>query len=547
MRKVLVTTLLLAVSRICAQDSAAVSAETAYAFDLATYRPPSYVYHALTLEPRLSMDGRWGEDASDSDDSHTRSALGASGRLRLFWTLDKYRQSHDMYNRLSVHGDCDVVPLYSTEDNTDAVPLVSYTEKAADGWVGVNSYHRWGFYSRKLWYLEATISPDVSWAPRRTEEVLIDIGPVPPDNDTAEIRVWRDDVRETKTVIRGRVAVGAGWGRLHDISNADVALHMLDRARATGHMSGAPSAARIRDLADKVHSQRHRRKLDARIGRIEDIDAICAHMLKTGIVDSLSPRLAMEMLDMWQYAGYPRRYSGLNAGLSPFATLRYESRKGQREEYRAVESVPYHDGMTLEDFGELPDADSLADESKVDDGESELDYGLTLQARYERPWRRFFQLSAQGEVTGAYRREERSFAGTAPPEHDDAGLRLEQTWVSARGTVDLGWYPDTRTEVRVGLRLDYHREYDYHEVTCVYGYCLNHKRPHIDVRELTGSLHASLEYYLSPRFRYRLWGSVSLSDLYDSYESPAPSLEAQTTARTSFGYGLGGSLTYHIR
>ena len=194
----------------------------------------------------------------------------------------------------------------------------------------------------------------------------------------------------------------------------------------------------------------------------------------------------------------------------------------------------------------------------------DLDYSLNLQARYERPLSRYYQLSLNAQGRGGISREWNSSLDTYRDTYAaDPGVREYRyalPMISAGESVSLAYYPNTRTSMKITENAEYWREFDYFDISGT-RYGANElpliDGPNYDQRGLMVSLNGDASYYFSPQVQAGLSLRLAWSDSYRYFYGRTPwpggfyyySSSYATHVSTSsrgFDYSIGMNLTWKL-
>jgi hypothetical protein len=290
-----------------------------------------------------------------------------------------------------------------------------------------------------------------------------------------------------------------------------------------------------------------RRAFDSRLAVIEDIDSLCEYLVKNGIADKETARLAMELNDIWNYGFYQRRNAGREIKIFPTGFLSYNFNRDKNRNERMDSIGTYMPSLTAKDIIEWP-----SNGSTIDDRRNSLlcySYGIGFSAAFAKPLSRFHQLDGSVSVTGVMETKKDTGSALYPRSANDH-YAYSLTYPKADGQVRLtySYFPTIRTRVSLDNQYFYTKEFHYRLKRQVIDTIVGLPSPivHTFVAEqLVSSL--SLEYYFSPRCSY----SIGVHGGYfhyvnkDYHQLPF-SAEHLYTNRREMTFGISAYLTYAI-
>ncbi len=302
------------------------------------------------------------------------------------------------------------------------------------------------------------------------------------------------------------VEIVFGYGGISDVTYPAVVMNMIDRI---GTLQSGVSVTRnqIQNLASKIELLKRERFLDFRENRIDVIDSLYRIFVKEAVIDSQSVKIAMELLDQWDYAFYQNRTAGKEVRIGPF--INYHEQNYTRWSHR--NTYTYN-----------------SDEERIT-----YQPGLKLYAQYARPLGRFYQFST------------RAIAKISTQTTDILSSYYYSSLSQREGFPEaslfyyagLAWYPNTRTSIKGSIEASYYRAYDFTERSFIpenYRYGPDYQ----DNRRTQIGFGLSLDYYLSRNISLQINGGLSYRDEYYS--------ELFSIAQKSLQYNLQSSLQYQV-
>lgn len=202
--------------------------------------------------------------------------------------------------------------------------------------------------------------------------------------------------------------LGYGKGRIEHVEDARLAVYLLEDLASKGVPVNNITHDVIDQLAECMTLVKHKRHFDTRLKLIDEIATVDSFLLANDIIDKQNnSRYFTTLYDNWLYAGLITRLSGsrFSVGLSPaFAWSRWE----------------YKDDKIYN---------------------SSLKGGAYVNYTYEKPVNLYWQHSAFVEAEEGVGR--------------NRGID-ENFWsTSLRGSLGLGYYPNSRTYMTLTLREDF--------------------------------------------------------------------------------------------
>lgn len=272
--------------------------------------------------------------------------------------------------------------------------------------------------------------------------------------------------------------LGYGKGRIEHVEDARLAVYLLEDLQSKGVSVKNITPEMIDQLAQCMTAVKYKRHFDSRLQLIDEIATVDSFLLANDIVEKQhSSRYFTTLYDNWQYAGLITRLSGsrFSVGLTPdFYWQKWEDEG----------SNAYH---------------------------SFLKGGAYVNYTYEKPVNLYWQHSAFVEAEEAVGR--------------NRGMDENYWSTSLRGSLALGYYPNSRTYMTLTLKENFEFVNDV-GADRIYS---------------ATNLGFDMYYYLSPQLR--LSANAGVNYYYSKYSSDDTDFKTTTNSPK---FNFGATLTYSI-
>jgi len=330
-------------------------------------------------------------------------------------------------------------------------------------------------YFSKLFYLNYGIYGSVSYS--FEQETM--------NNQTGE----RSDIKQRAFNLNISPRIGIGYGRIENVQDARQAIYIANALSKKKVLTRNLSNDELFELSQKISTVKNKRFLDSRLHLIDEITTVDSFFVSNNLLIDNGAAYFTTLYDMWQYGDLFTRKSGYEISLAARPYFYDQNRK-----YTPEEQKNFYNSYQ---------------------------YTMSLDYSYEKPfklnWQHSVAAGVSGNISSSFQR------------YEQTGNIDEYTTDSKGFTVyanySLGYYPNTRTNVRVTaqqqmLKSYYHNEGDYYD------------NEGSNINSIS-ALSASLYYYFSPNLR--LAGSCSLRYLsnnngdYSNINQFASSFSVQLT------------------
>ncbi len=250
-----------------------------------------------------------------------------------------------------------------------------------------------------------------------------------------------------------------GYGRLEPISDARLALYILQDLKKSQRLIREPEQEEILEFARKISELKKQRFFDQRLRRIYEMKALDSLLAKQGIVESDDIVYFTHLNDNWEYSSGPQRWSGLrfSGGLKSYSN---NGRRTSTEpiSFASIFDFFYHD----------------------------LEIAPVVEIAWHKPMNLYWQRVVSVSSYYSFSSYRRLFAA-----NKDSMNPADLEWVT-NFNLSYGYYPNSRTSIHVspGLYLVKTRE--------------NYQSSDLSTSNEYGIsplVRAFIDYYFSPQLR----------------------------------------------
>ncbi|MDR0231260.1 MAG: hypothetical protein LBI82_03990 [Dysgonamonadaceae bacterium] len=269
--------------------------------------------------------------------------------------------------------------------------------------------------------------------------------------------------------------VGVGYGRIENVEDARQAIYIVNALSKRKVLTRNLSNNEMLELSQKISTVKNKRFLDSRLHLIDEITSVDSFFVNNNLLADNGAAYFTTLYDMWQYGALFSRKSGYEISFMARPYSVYQNEKNTP----IMRNHIYNSNQ----------------------------YIISLDFSYEKPFKLNWQHSvAAGGYGGIYSNSYRN-------EQTDNNYTNNTDKVkafSAFANYSLGYYPNTRTNIRViaGQQM----------AKSIYDY--DNER-HQNTTSYHSTLRANLNYYFSPNFRVAgncgLWYTPS-RNRYKGYE-----------------------------
>lgn len=116
--------------------------------------------------------------------------------------------------------------------------------------------------------------------------------------------------KQTDNQLRVETAVGVGWGRIEDVTDARQAIYIIDALRKNGVLNRDLSVQEMFDFSQLISSVKNKRFLDSRLHLIDELTTVDNYLKNKGVIADGGAAYFANLNDMWQYGALFERKSG---------------------------------------------------------------------------------------------------------------------------------------------------------------------------------------------------------------------------------------------
>lgn len=472
-------------------------------FDLSEFKLPYLKVERLDLDFGLGSDNYFSSRKDTSDLSFGGSSINS--RFQTGGIYNLYLNTPTQQSEYTVVSGLQITPIRLSESVYDDESSISNKYSSLNFEISGSSRNR--FYTNDLFFIETGpyigFSYDLSSSKTQEKDAS--------DNVTFE-RIMKFNIPQ----INAAIEFGGGYGRIENVTDAQMALFILKDLTKENRLEKDPSHQEIYELAELISQKRTQRFFDNRHRIIAQIQAIDSLLTSQGLINQSDATYFTTIYDNWLYARNPYRASGFRISGGPkmgYYTLRFSS------------SFEYNE----------PPIPTNESESRI----TTLDYGFWVLAIDEKPLNHFWQRTLSADFHYVFYHNTRQFdeAEKNQRKENDLSLLLSGGY---------GYYPNTRTYINFGMQAGWHRnnlegyfypvDSDYDDDDYLYQRIF--VRPNINGY-----------YYFSPRLRFSFGGSVSYNfyktDNFEVIRSPFEDVFNYKTLKL-FNIFINAGFTYAV-
>lgn len=472
-------------------------------FDLSKFKLPYLKYQNLILNFNTSNEGQadgW-KDTTDYKYNYSNiySYLSAGGSYYMYLNTPTEQSTYSLGANLYMYP-------YSGNKRT-------YDDESTDLSFNSSIYFQITGSSRNRFYISSPLFVEVgpSIGVYYSRNFYKNI-----DKDDEGNTIYEYKSRSNTPQINTSLEVGIGYGRIEEVTDAQMALFILKDLKKENRLTREPTHDEIYKFAELISQKRYQRFFDNRHRIIDEVKAIDSFLTSLGLSDQTDATYFTTIYDNWLYANNPNRASGFRVSGGPRLVFNTSQSKSSWE---------------------LLEPTQNNDESKTKS--SLIAYGAWVDLLDEKPINHYWQRTLQANVSYIFTN------GYSTINDDPKNKRLQDN-LELNLNASLGYYPTTRTYINFGLggglrinnmdKYSYPADTDYNDEQFRY------------VRIYAGPS-VNGYYYFSPKLRLSFDGSLN----YNFYNTDNFSLISPP-----FGFGFtyvkanrinayfGASITYAI-
>jgi hypothetical protein len=129
--------------------------------------------------------------------------------------------------------------------------------------------------------------------------------------------IWSQNTTDISgnTSVYIRPSIGAGKGRVENVTDAMHAVHVLQYLKNSNRLTREPSGEEILALAKRITGLKNERVLDSRLHLIRELKELDSLLRSVDLLANSDMEYFTALNDMWKFGGLQPRYSGIRAGI----------------------------------------------------------------------------------------------------------------------------------------------------------------------------------------------------------------------------------------
>jgi len=266
---------------------------------------------------------------------------------------------------------------------------------------------------------------------------------------------YKEIEKELKNKFTLSPTIGFGKGRIEPIEDARQALYILEELKKVNSLKHEPSNDEILQLAKRIAELKNERVLDSRIQKIRELTILDSLLQSLDLVNKTDISYFSNLNDMWDFGGSPGRDCGYQIGLYEHPSFGYSS----------IHTIDREVDV---------DIDSTINENSFRNT-------VSLDFSWNKPIRQKFQSNLWCSLNF------KNWNDKNDPDYN----HYYQNLTSSLG-YSFGYYPNTRTTLVFGFRLDYANKW--------------HRTEGLSADKTSGT-----EFYAGPYFSANYYFSPKLS------------------------------------
>lgn len=279
------------------------------------------------------------------------------------------------------------------------------------------------------------------------------------DLDEDHVDIFEEETKYTNHSFEINFPLKVGSGRIEPIDDARHALYILDELAKADRVTEQMSDKAILELAGLISELKNKRFFDTRLRRIAELESLDSFLVANNYISEPDARYFTTLNDFWLYGDGPVREKGtrFSIGLAPgFYT--YKNNNTANKENTSFSALLINGGFEI--VHEEP---------------------LNLQ------WQKSVKLEVYaGLINGYYKYTDEEYSNN---EQIDTRVPV----IRAGFQQNMGYYPNTLTEIRFGYSLNYVKLFDKtDEQKEILG---------MDGKGIKAATNIAINYYISPQFR----------------------------------------------
>lgn len=307
-----------------------------------------------------------------------------------------------------------------------------------------------------------------------------------------------DETRDLSYQVDASLPVMIGMGRIEEVQDARLAVYILDDLAKAGDLKRAPTSEETLAFAQFITQTKNQRYFDSRIRKIAEITAIDSLLTSLDLKAQSNASYYTLLNDNWDNSNGPERRTGgrFSIGVVPNIDLSINS-------YELFYRDSIGDPVGIASYSQ-----------KRDNRLNSLGMDAVTGYDWEKPSSLYWQHSVNADLAYSLYQEKINFkiydmdtlTSEGKSRLDSPNLKLELGY-------SIGYFPNSRTNVRLGLTSSYNQ---------YWGDLKINDDPASDVGTIrvNNRLSLSCYYYISQQLRFSLFISSLYSFIKENQELP---------------------------
>lgn len=440
--------------------------ETTEAFNLALFKLPYIKYQRLTLKfgtDQETSNEKWLQDVNESSQDLSYK-LNNSLYVNYDLSLNTERQQMDLNISSS-----SVVPFTKSIQESESVVIKSESQHIQSSFSLSGSMSK-RHYMKNLLFVET--NPTASLSQHYMHKEVL--------NDYFYMETpYQSSNSQSYFGFNTNVKAGLGHGRIEIVTDAQMALFILNDLKKENRIEKEPSQGEIFELAELISTIRTKRFFDSRHKLIAEVKAIDSLLASQGIINQQDATYFTTIYDNWRYANNPSRQAGFRYAAGPLFSYHVLQSKS--------ESIETPSSTNEEILSENKYLNSL------------LGYGIYINGSIEKPlnnkWQQSTHISFEHLI---------QTSSSHNYIHPKSIMQVNSTFAQLQS--GWGYYPNTRTYLNMGGAASWEyqmRTQDNSDLS------IDDYQFYTNYFSISANLNGY--YYFSPQFSLRISNSIGYS------------------------------------
>lgn len=427
-------------------------------FRLEDYEPAPFHRHYLSVAPGLNWTSSGYRQERDSSDTESGNGYGNPSLAFAYgsraWDPSREWKLGSAF-RLGREGS-ESRSTYTSASEFAEPRLDATRHVNGNGALKLSADASYRKYFRKNWFAEPAGKGFAEYSPADRNRGR-SWGRQAWTPDSSAIYIRTDRTRNEHQFEEGTLAFAAGHGRIVDVGFASTGLFMLDRLAGSGAPRMRLDAQGMRELEGFIESRRKLRPfLDGRRAAIYDMASVERFLKERGGAPIPAEAL-LAMADEWSHPSPIPRLRGWELSVSPFlrGSWREDRRRNEGREWSGIRPAAEETDAAIDALTSGPETQSSR--SRTRSFESDREYGVAAQWRFQRPWRRQFQFSLTADFRYSDTWTELGNSGTTTlngTAESERSAFLKRRFYAAEWDAggSAAWIPQSRFWMRASLK-----------------------------------------------------------------------------------------------